>query len=436
MSEELTKDKLSEDSGELQRLLIKSERPKSGLAAVNFRNLQSTRTDIYLTIVATMMTFGDAVEIYLPGVITQSASSELGVSRTEEGILAIILYVCLALSFFILPAIKNKVGRKQALLTSLYTSVIATVFCCLVPNYWTLVLSRALLGLCIGLNMSISGVYFAEEVSSYGVYNVGQMLGLMTFGLGAGWVAILGYFILSKIGWRFFILCTSVPIFIPPIFIFHFILRKTPKEESKADQTSKTEETVIKVKGFWGRLIKGCITNFINTFQGWGSILLIPALLTSLHKEEGNLTEEQELLILALLYGGAKLLGRILSIFLLKYVPFRILQPFLSVVIASCYLALVIMNNINNVMTTVLTMGIANMCFCVTRCELTLMEFDRYYFGTERLVLAAGLMSGFAMLGAAVGATTAQFLSCPQAVIVTFALSCVQVVTFRCITGR
>ena len=434
MSEELNKTKQSEGNGELRGLLSGSERPKSGLAAVSFRNLQMTRTDIYLTAAATMMNFGDAVEIYLPGVITQSASSELGVSRTQEGILGIILYLSLALSCFILPAIKNKVGNKELLLMSLYTSVIATVFCCLVPNYWTLVLSRALLGLCIGLNMSISGVYFAEEVSSYGVYNVGQMLGLMTFGLGAGWVAILGYFILSKIGWRFFILCTSVPIFIPPIFIFHFILRKTPKEESKADQTSKTEETVIKVKGFWGRLIKGCITNFINTFQGWGSILLIPALLTRLDEKESIMTEEQELLILALLYGGAKLLGRILSIFLLKYVPFRILQPFLSVVIASCYLTLVIMNN--NVMTTVLAMGIANMCFCVSRCELTLMEFDKYYFGTERLVLAAGLMAGCAMLGAAVGATTAQFLSCPHAVIVTFALSCVQVATFCSITER
>ena len=433
MSEELTKDKLSEDSGELQRLLKKSERPKSGLAAVNFRNLQSTRTDIYLTIVATMMTFGDAVEIYLPGVITQSASSELGVSRTQEGILGIILYLSLALSCFILPAIKNKVGNKELLLMSLYTSVIATVFCCLVPNYWTLVLSRALLGLCIGLNMSISGVYFAEEVSSYDMYNVGRMFGLIAFGLGAGWVAILGYLILSKIGWRFFILCTSVPIFIPPIFILHFVL-KAPKENSKADQTSKTEEEIINVKGFWGRLIKGCVTNFINTLQGWGSILLIPALLTRLDEKESIMTEEQELLILALLYGGAKLLGRILSIFLLKYVPFRILQPFLSVVIASCYITLIIRSNC--VMTTVLTMGIANMCFCVTRCELTLMEFDKYYFGTERLVLAAGLMSGFAMLGAAVGATTAQFLSCPQAVIVTFALSCVQVVMFCTITGR
>ena len=434
MSEELNKTKQSEGNGELRGLLSGSEHPKSGLATVSFRNLQMTRTDIYLTAAATMMNFGDAVEIYLPGVITQSASSELGVSRTEEGILGIILYLSLALSCFILPALKNKVGNKEVLLMSLYTSVIATVFCCLVPNYWTLVLSRALLGLCIGLNMSISGVYFAEEVSSYGMYNVGQMLGLMTFGLGAGWVAILGYLILNKIGWRFFILCTSVPIFIPPIFIFHFVLKKTPKEGNKADQTSKTEERVIKVKGFWSRLIKGCVTNFINTLQGWGSILLIPALLTRLDEKENNLTEEQELLILALLYGGAKLLGRILSIFLLKYVPFRILQPFLSVVIASCYITLIIRNNC--VITTVLTMGIANMCFCVTRCELTLMEFDKYYFGTERLVLAAGLMAGCAMLGAAVGATTAQFLSCPQAVIVTFALSCVQVVTFCSITGR
>ena len=81
-------------------------------------------------------------------------------------------------------------------------------------------------------------------------------------------------------------------------------------------------------------------------------------------------------------------------------------------------------------------MGIANMCFCVTRCELTLMEFDKHYFGTERLVLAAGVMSGCAMLGAAVGAITAQFLSSQHAVIFTFVLSCVQVVTFCCITER
>ncbi|KAL5247167.1 hypothetical protein ACHWQZ_G019128 [Mnemiopsis leidyi] len=53
---------------------------KSGLAAVNLRELIWTRKDIILTTLNTLVTFGDAVEIYLPGVITQSASSELGVS--------------------------------------------------------------------------------------------------------------------------------------------------------------------------------------------------------------------------------------------------------------------------------------------------------------------------------------------------------------------
>ena len=136
---------------------------KSGLAAVDFKNLKWTRKDIHLTVLVTLITFGDAVEIYLPGVITQSASSELGVSQAQEGLLGIILYLCLALSYFVLPAIKSKMKRREALLVSLYISILSTVVCSLVPNYWTLIVSRALLGLCIGLNMSICGLYFTEH---------------------------------------------------------------------------------------------------------------------------------------------------------------------------------------------------------------------------------------------------------------------------------
>ena len=373
------------------------------------------------------------MEIYLPGVITQAASSELKVSKTQEGLLGIILYLCLALSYFVLPAIKKKIGRREALLVSLYTSIIATVFCSLVPNFWTLLISRALIGLCIGLNMSMLGLYFNEEVSSYEMYNVGKLVGLFSFTLEGGWVAVLGYFILGRMGWRYFIVCTSVPIFIPPIFILHCVLTDEVAKPRVGIQ-SEGEPEVIEVNGFWGRLIKGCVTNFINTLQGWGSILLIPALLTVLDEQQNNLTLDQELLILALLYGVAKLIGRVLSVFLLKYVSFRILQPLLSVIIASCYLTLIFLDH--SLIITVVAMGIANMCFCVTRCELTLMEFDKHYFGTERLVLGAGVMSGCAMMGAAVGAIVASFLSSHHAVMVTFVLSCIQVVTFCFITER
>jgi hypothetical protein len=283
--------------------------------------------------------------------------------------------------------------------------------------------------------MAVTGVYFAEQVSSYDMFNVGKLFGLISFSLGGGWVAILGYILLKRIGWRYFIVCTSVPVFIPPICIIHCIMRK---EEQAADDrvalNSDEESEVIEVSGFWARLIKGCVTDFINTFQGWGSILLIPALLSYLKKKQSHLTEDQELLILALLYGGAKLLGRILSIFLLRGIRFRILQPILSAMIAASYLTLILVDQ--SLVVTIVAMGIANMCFCVTRCELTLMEFDKYFFGTERLVLAIGVMAGTAMMGAAVGAVVAQFLSSSQAVIVTFVLSCVQVVAFCSITER
>jgi len=424
---------MTTSKSEEQTPLMKGAK-KSGLATVDFKNLKGNRRDVHLIALLTLITLGDAVEIYLPGVITQAASTELKVSKTQEGLLGIILYLCLALSYFVLPAIKDKLGRKVTLLSSLYISIVATVICSLVPNFWTLLTSRALLGLCIGLNMAMVGVYFVENISTDDMYNAGKLSGMFGFTLGGGWVAILGYLLLGRIGWRYFIVCTSVPIFLVPIFILHFVLTDTPGSEGRVGLQSALEQEVIKVKGFWGRLIKGSVANFINTLQGWGSILLIPALLNVFENKESKLTMDQELLILALLYGVAKLIGRILGIFLLKYVSFRILQPLLSVIIASCYLTLIFLDH--SLVVTVVAMGICNMCFCITRCELTLMEFDKHYFGTERIILGAGVMSGCAMMGAAVGAIVASFLSSHQAVMVTFVLSCIQVVTFCFITER
>ena len=430
--------KSSKESNEIQNQ--KNKERKHGLAAVNLRELMWTRKDIILTVLNTLVTFGDAVEIYLPGVITQTASSELGVSAAQEGLLGIVLYLFLAVSYFTLPLIKDKIGRKEGVLISLYTSIIATVVCSQVPNYWTLLISRAVLGFCIGLNMSTVGVLFSEEISSYGIYNVGSFIGLFAFSLGGGWMAILAYLLLRKIGWRYFVVCTSVPIFVPPIFILHCLLRDVKERpvivanHDDDDFDSLMQDETIKVKGFYGRVVKSSIANCINIIQGWGSILLIPAMLKICEYDNSKLTEDQQLLILALLYGGAKLFGRIVSIFILKYIPFRVLQPLLSIIMAACYLALILQSQ--NLLVTVISMGTALICYCVTRCELTLMEFDKHYFGSERLTLAVGVMAGCGNLGAVVGAVAAQFLSIPDAVAFTFVLSCVQVVVICCITER
>jgi hypothetical protein len=80
----------------------------SGLASIDFKNLVWVRKDIYFIMLSSMMNFGDAVEIYLPGVITQAASKELKVTQSQEGMLGVILYLSLTVSLLFSTAFKSR----------------------------------------------------------------------------------------------------------------------------------------------------------------------------------------------------------------------------------------------------------------------------------------------------------------------------------------
>ena len=55
-----------------------------------------------------LVAVGDAIELYLPGVITQAVSCELGVSRVQEGWLGIIIYTTMAAGLLIAGALSNR----------------------------------------------------------------------------------------------------------------------------------------------------------------------------------------------------------------------------------------------------------------------------------------------------------------------------------------
>ena len=67
-----------------------------------------TKKDGLLLALITMVKFGDGVEIYLPGVITQLVSCELGVSSFEEGILGLALFAAMMVSIFSATAITTR----------------------------------------------------------------------------------------------------------------------------------------------------------------------------------------------------------------------------------------------------------------------------------------------------------------------------------------
>ena len=61
-----------------------------------------TKRDYIVLIFASLINFGDGIEINLPGVITQRTSCELALNKDQEGILGCVQY--LTLFFSILTA--------------------------------------------------------------------------------------------------------------------------------------------------------------------------------------------------------------------------------------------------------------------------------------------------------------------------------------------
>ena len=82
--------------------------------------------------------------------------SYIGIPLYNSDLIAILI---LWLSHF--PTVTNTLYSHKGLvedlspvlLLSLYTSILFTLLCAIVPNYTTLLLSRALVGLCVRLNM-------------------------------------------------------------------------------------------------------------------------------------------------------------------------------------------------------------------------------------------------------------------------------------------
>ena len=107
----------------------------------------------YMVAVCCVFNFlADSTELYTPGVITQSVSCELSLSKTKETILTVALYASLLVSSVIANLVSDLLPQCTLILFSSYLAVTVTVLCACVPNFETLVLSRVLLGTSVSIN--------------------------------------------------------------------------------------------------------------------------------------------------------------------------------------------------------------------------------------------------------------------------------------------
>ena len=426
-----------------------------------------TRQDYLLVFIAVMIKLGDGVEVYLPGVITQTVACELGVSELQESILAVILYLFWAISVMSAVPIIKRFGERACLLLSLYLSIFFAILCALVPNYYTILLSRALTGICGGLNACTIGIYLAKHVSSKDVLTVGSFLSEgLAYPVGGAWVSVLGWLILEHTSWRVFVLLTSIPLFVPPIIMLHaFVTEKSEVRELESETSySLTENNVVgteheslvtdnleqeslvtnnleheslvtnkpaNVKNFRARVFKSSLFFFCSICIGFGSIILLPWLIRS-HKEE-NVDDDDEkcaqvvkgtdFLVLALITGVTNVVGRPIGYILWSRVRFLVLQSTLTGVMVLCYSIILFTPNL---IAAEVLLAISKLCYSIQAIEIAILSYDYDYFGLTGLELGSSVSTAVGLIGGVVGSSLAAFLKSHIAIIVTLVIACVQ----------
>ena len=391
-----------------------------------------------------MVKFGDGVEIYLPGVITQKVSCELGLSSLQEGFLAVIIYVFQAMSVLSAVKLASWFGERAVVLYSLYSSIVFTILCAIVPNYYTLLLSRALIGMGCGLNTALIGVFSVKSISSKEILPKFSFLHeSLAYTLGSTWASLLGWLLLDYLGWRIFVLLTSIPLFIPPIFILHCYTKPEAYREIESGSSPildpPTEDLPTEI--FRVRALKASLFMGFNICIGYGSILLLPAIIKEHNLEAdvetlencGEVVHGHQYLILTGMNGLANVLGRLIGYPLTSRFSFAVLQ---SLVMLGAGISYGVILAKPGLLVESAMMGIGKICYSIQGVEASILLYDVGYFGYSGVSLASALQYVAGQSGAIFSTSLAVFTQSQYAALVTLVVIVLQIVLIQCMKER
>ena len=255
-------------------------------------------------------------------------------------------------------------------------------------------------------------------------------------------MAVLGWLLLDLLGWRVFILLTSVPLFLPPIAILHCCsevieISDSSKPGSDVNQSceprsdpNQTQEVIVPNISL--RILKLSVFHFITTFVWGGALFLLPALIRLDNLKwmlpgrgcVDNVVHGSQFLILAGVMGVANMVGKPLGYIFRNIFPFKVLQPVLSLIVILSYTFLLIRNDI--VIFSVL-IGIGKLSFAIQEIELGIITYDVEYYGTLHLAVGSAVVVSCSFFGGVVGTSLAAFMNPTIVIVVTIVLGLIQV---------
>ena len=414
-----------------------------------------TKKDYQLVLLVILLKVGDTIEIYLPGIITQTVSCELGVTEFQESVLAVIFYIFLSITILISAFISKRFGERLVLILSLYSSIVFVILSAIFPNYCTLLLSRAVAGISVGFTGRFSDVFSVKLASSKTFLTKFSFpVEGLAISVGVAWVSLLGWLVLDLVGWRIFILLTSTPFFIPSIVILHCCLKGDIVDkgvleiEPKAEETSKppqTEDTArpsetdslvrpLSDPKFIAKIIRSSLFSFSSVCIGYGSIILIPwmirryKLATLDDIEDGTCNEVvrgSDFLTFTFVMGVPTIVGNILGCFLWSRAKFLI--PHVTVTSAVAFSLGMVLTKPSFIAAMTL-FGVSNLCFSIQSVEITILQNDYEYFGKFQFELGSYISAVFSGIGAVFGTCFSAFLDPFKAVTALVVFACTELI--------
>ena len=372
------------------------------------------KEEYMVTVCCVFNFFADTLEVLTPGIITQSVSCELTLNKTHETILTVALYVSLLVSSLLTNLISDLVPRRTLILFSSYLAVAVTVLCACVPNFETLVLSRVLLGMSVSINYLIVSVYATEMIHDRTRYVLTMNLCTTAISVAGGWIGVLSYLILERLGWRVFILLTSLPFFFPQLILLQFFLPDSKKyvpnlvtlEEDDSDSALVKENDDKKIRNVYVFIFKIGIIHGVQCLIGFGAVILMPAftkaqnLANDVDSPCGRLHGSQ-FLFFTITFGLCHILGRLIAYVSQDRIK-TVVQNLFSYSV--CFIACCVMvAHSENLTVLVFCEGFIQLYSAHHGTVTFLLAHSIQYIGHKRIAFSAAMISVATYVGLLIG---------------------------------
>ena len=222
----------------------------------------------------------DSFDVMLYALVLSSLILNLGISKTQAGVLGSITLIAAAGGGIVFGIIADRFGRTRALIASIATYAVFTAACGLAQNVVQLAIFRVLLGLGMGGEWACGAALVSE---TWPDEHRGKALGLMqsSWAIGYALAAIVAGIVLPWKGWRAVFFVGIIPA------LLTLVIRRKVKEPEEwqravvaAPKSSVGNLRALFAPGLARITAAVALMNACTLFAWWGFNLWIPAYLS------------------------------------------------------------------------------------------------------------------------------------------------------------